>query len=763
MEVQQAPAGPTPAGGGSEAAGFPLSHGQRALWFLDRLAPGDPAYVIAGAARVPSGLDGAALRRAALALAARHPGLRTTFHATPDGPVQRVAAAARVDFREERATPDGNGGGNVHAVPAGRIAELAYLPFSLAEGPLWRVALLHLAGGDDVLVLAVHHVVADFWSLAVMVGELGALYTAEAAGAPARLAPPAADPAEAAEREARRLAGPEGERLWQFWRGTLAGMPAVLELPADRPRPAVPSHRGGVRRLALPAGEAAALRRAARSQGATLYMALLAAFDVLLQRISGQDRLVVGCPTTGRKTAELQGVVGYLVNPVAIAVDLGGDPHFSELLGRVREAALAAFAHQDLPLPLLAERLQPGRDTGASPLFQTMCVLQKGRRESEAGLAALSVGVAGVELAFGDRTLVSLTVDNPGAQFDLSLALADTPAGLTGRLIYSRDLFDPPTAARLARQLETLLAAWAAEPAGWLGRRLAELPLLGAAERHQLLVEWNDQPLSYPPPAPAPGDRLVPARIAALAAGAPDAICLSADHEAAGEWLSYGELAARAAQMGGRLAAAGVGPESVVAVLAGRSFATVGALLAVWWAGGAFLPLDASLPDERLALILADAGVAAVVVGRALFGRALAGRLANRLPAGAEDETAGAPRLVLEELWAAAAGPGAAGDPVPGPIAAAAAAVLHPALPAYVIYTSGSSGRPKGVVVPHSAVANRLEFGTVADYPAGETYLHKTTLSFDAAIGELFGPLLVGGRLAVARPGGSAIPATWSS
>ena len=703
----------------------PLSYGQRALWFLDRLSPGNPAYVIAGAARA-RGLDAAALGRAAAALADRHPALRTTFHEGPEGPVQRVGAATDVLLLEEDATAlDGPG-------LARRLSAVAYRPFDLESGPPWRLGLLALAGGDQALVLSIHHIVSDFWSLAVLLRDLGALYGAELGIAAAELPEPATDFAQRVAEEEMRLAGPEGERLWQFWRQALSGVPLVLDLPTDRPRPAVQTYRGEMRRFALAPGLAGELRRLTRRHGATLYMGLLAAFDVLLHRYSGQERLLVGCPTTGRKTAELAGLVGYLVNPVAIAADFRGDPGFGELLGRVRTSALAAFAHQDYPLPLLAERLEQERSSGRTPIFQVMCVLQKGRRASERGLAALSVGEAGVRLDFGPLALESLALQGPGAQFDLSLALAETERGLGGRLAYNRDLFEAATAARLLGHFEVLLTriagAGEADPAGALSARISGLSLLSPAERQQLLVEWNAPEAEYP------GEGLVPERLAARAARTPEATALVLD----GRWMSYGELDARAARIGRHLRALGVGPESRVGILAERSFAMVAALLGIWKAGGAYLPLDGSLPAERLAFMLADAGVAAVLVER---------HLAAALP----DPAGPIPgrTLVLDALWDAE--PPAVGE-------TSATPHLLPDHPAYVLYTSGSTGRPKGVVVAHRALDNRLRFVQAMDLAPGDSFLHKTTISFDASIAEIFGPLLVGGRTVLARPGGERDP-----
>ncbi len=712
---------------------FPLSYGQRALWFLDRMAPGNPAYVIAGAARIRGRrdrVDPAAFRRAATALAARHPGLRTTFHDGPDGAVQRVGSAPLVDFvLEDYAAADAS-------ELSRRLSELAYRPFDLARGPLWRVVLLRLGEEGYALALSIHHVVADFWSLGVMLRDLGTLYS-EASGEPAvllALPPLRTTFAAVVRREAESFAGEEGERLWSFWRGALAGRPLVLDLPTDHPRSPSPAHRRSAQTVALPPAVAEALRRLTRRRGATLYMGVLAAFEVLLHRYSGQDRLLVGCPTSGRQSAELTGLVGYLVNPVAIPGDLAGDPPFSEHLERVRGSALRSFAHRDYPLPLLAERLQPEREAGVSPIFQVMCVLQKGRRAEEEGLAALAVGEAGGRMSLGPLALETLAIQAPGAQFDLSLALAETPRGLSGRLAYDRDLFEAATVTRMAGHLETLLTALAGTgersgelPEAWASR-LSALPLLSAAETHQLVGEWCGEERRYT------GNELLHELFVAQAAVRPGEPALGC----AGEWMTYGELDARSDQLAARLAAVfartGGEREPIVGVCLSRSFDLLVGVIGLLKAGGVYLPLDPALPAERLAFLVADAGVAAILAEEATE------RLLDTLPGGSA-----VPRLRVGSL-----------ETEEKPFAPPS---LSPEHGAYVIYTSGSTGKPKGVVIPHRAISARLLYAVREDLHPGERMIQKTTLSFDVSVFELFGPLLTGGRLLLPKVGGEADPA----
>ncbi len=727
-----------------------LTYGQRALWFLDRMAPGNPAYVIAGAAHVVGELDVAALRRAAAALVARHPALRTTFEEGPQGPRQRVAApgVGAVDFREEIVTDPVE-----RADPRPLLAALAFAPFDLERGPLLRLAVLHLGGeagagpGKTALALSIHHIVADFWSLALLLKDLAALYALEVGEASAApLPPPTGDYAAVVQQEEALLSGPEGDRLWEYWRSALAAAPRVLELPTDRPRPPVQTYDAGSCALRLPGETVAALRRLTRQRGATLYMGLLAGFELLLARYTGQEKLVVGSPTTGRVTPELSGVVGYLVNPVPIALDLAGDPTGEEILGRTREAARAAFAHQGYPFALLAERLLPERDPSRSPLFQAAMVLQKGRRSGEGEIAALAVGEDGVRLGFGPLALASLALPEPGVQFDLSVMLAESEpgtarkagdagkagnagnagnAGIVGRWQYNRDLFDPPTAERMAGHFANLLVALATP--GALDRRAADLPLLAPPECHQLLAEGND----------VPGERLTPAlapcRFAAQAVRTPDAVALVCGARE-GQAVTYGELDRRSALLARRLRGLGVGLESRVGLCCERSPELVVGLLGIWRAGGAYLPLDPGLPAARLSFYIEDGlgdageGAAAVLVTQKVLRERLAGLPLAGLTVVEIDSEDGA---------------GDAGEeyaPLPD--------FGDPAALAYLIYTSGSTGQPKAVAVAQGNLGHALAaFDAAFGFVAGDRMPCLAPASFDIFLFELLGPLLNGGTV----------------
>ncbi len=713
------------------AAAERLSWGQRALWLVDRLAPGNPAYVIAGAARVRGALDVPRFRRAVEQLVARHAALRANLVESGEG-ADAVALVTRAeptcDFREVDA--DGDSDQDVAAT----LARLAYAPFDLAAEPLLRVVLCHRGADDPWLAIAVHHVVADFASMGILVDQLGALYRGE------RLAPLAATYQDFVRAEAELLASPEGERLAEHWRQALPpGLPA-LDLPTDRPRPALQTFRGATREMRLPAAVSARLRSLAAELGATPFMALLAVFLVLMERQTGQEQVLVGTPTSGRPGAAFTGVVGYFVNPVVVRGDLSGDPAFATVLARVRESVLAALAHQRLPFPLIAERLAAERDPSRPPVFQAMFGLYRERHGADAGLTGLALGASGIGLDLGGLDLASEALARPGAQFELNLAMGDTGGAFAGALEYNADLFDAATALRLLGQLTVLATAvagdgegagipGAAGAAGVADRRISQLPLLSAAEAQQLR-EWNDTSAAFP------GEPCLHELIAAQAARTPGVKAVEAAG-ADGRWasLTYRELEARASHLAGRLRRLGVGPDTVVAITAERSLGLMVGLLGILKAGGAYLPLDPEYPRDRLDYMLRDSGARVLLVQGAMA----------RPPAEGPAVT-----LLLDDP--AAPAPGRGGDPPRAPGAAPAA---RPDNLAYVIYTSGSSGRPKGTMNSHRGIVNRLTWMR-QQFPLGpgDRVLQKTPAGFDVSVWELFWPLLTGARLVMAAPGG---------
>ncbi len=716
---------PEPSPPGSE---LPLAAGQRALWLIHQLAPASGAYHIAAAFRVLAPLDDAALRRAVATIARRHAALRSTFHARGGEPYQTIQPEMPPEWREIDAT------GLALAGLGERLADEAWRPFDLARGPLVRLVWLRGAAGGDRLLFVVHHLVADFTSLAVAAAELGALYGL-AAPPPPPPPPPAVSYEQFVRWQAAALAGERLERLWAFWSAALAGAPAALDLPADRPRPPAPSYRGGVERARLPggAGSLALLAGAGAGAGAgeraaTPFVALAAAWMGLLHRTTGDEDLLVGTATAGRPGPRAAAVVGYFANPVVLRARPRGDQPFSALLAELRETTLAAFAHQDLPFPLLAERLHPERDAARSPVFQVSLALYRepGGAAAPAALAAIS-GIAGiaagapdVPLDLGGLRLASLALDERWAPFDLSLRAAEVAGDLVLALQFSRDLFDAVTARRLLDHLVRLLAAAAARPAS----RLAELPLLAAAERWQLLGEWAETATAT---ARAVG---LPHLVAEQAARTPDAVAVVAT---AGRHLSYGELDRRAAGLARRLAAHGVGLDSRVGLHGERSPELVIGALGILRTGAAFVPLDPELPPARLAFQLGDAvGAGGVVL--------------------AADAPAGPPWDAMRVLPLALRADGSAGAPGAGEV--------PPDGLAYVLYTSGSTGTPKGVMNSHRGIVNRLLWGkTVFPLTAADRVAQKTPATFDVAVVELFSPLVQGACLVQARAGGHREPA----
>ena len=723
---EAAATGPAAAAAGpAAAASHPLTVGQQGLLFLQHLAPDGAAQHIAVGARLRGRLDVERLRRAFELLVGRHPALRTTFTAAPEGPAARVEERPRFDWEVVEAAAWSDEGAAAWMTAAARRR------FDLERGPLLRVALLCAAGQPAALLLAVHHLVADFWSLAIVARELQTLYAAPGPleAAAGRLPELRCSPAEHAHAEAEMLAGPAGERLWDFWRRQLAGDLPVLELPFDRPRAADPGSAGrpGAKvRLRLGSRQAAGLRALARCRGATLYATLLAAFTAFLHRYSGQDDLVIGSPFAGRRRAAVAGLVGYLVNLLPLRAGLGPDVPFATLVERSRDLVLGALAHQEIPLACLVERLQLVREPGCPPLFQAVLVMQEAA-PAAGDLALFAIGEPGARLRLGTSRLEALPLDLGAAELDLVLTAA---SGRTGELAlclqYASDLFDPATAARMLRHFSTLLAAAARTPAA----PAAALPLLAAGERRQLLA------LSSRQAAVEPAEELLHRGFAIQAERRPGAIAATCGAAA----LDYAELDRRSNRLAWRLRAAGVGPEVLVGLCCDRSLALVVGILGILKAGGAYLPLDPGTPRLRLQWLLADAGAPVLLAERAQ-GEAAAELAAERRLLWLDDDDGP---------------PGSAQDaPLPDP-------GLTGGHTAYVIYTSGSTGQPKGVAVPHRQVA-RLFAATAAWFGFGPddiwTLFHSFT--FDFSVWEIWGALLHGGRLAIVPYATSRSPAAF--
>ncbi|WP_443092839.1 amino acid adenylation domain-containing protein [Anaeromyxobacter diazotrophicus] len=671
------------------AGPLPLSFAQQRLWFLEQLNPGGAAYHIPEVTRVRGVLELALLAQSVAAVIARHEALRTVFPAEGGEPRQVILPSLEVPVPvvDLRARP-----AEEREREARRLAEEAVRrPFDLAHGPLLRALVVRLADDDQLLVLCTHHIVGDEWSGRVVGRELIAVYEALQAGRAPELPPVPLQYADYAAWQRGWLRGEVLEAQLGWWKRALSPAPPALELPGDRPRPAVQGFRGGCVPFALPADVSERLRALGAREGATPFMAALAAFAVLLHRWSGQEDVCVGTPIANRGRAELEGLVGLLVNTLALRADLSGEPSFREVLRRVREAALGAYAHQDVPFEMVVDAVRPGRSLGHSPLFQVMFVFQSARERAGAA---------------GGLDCSALDVHTGSAKFDLTLFAVDEPDGLKGMFEYDSDLFDAATVARMAEHLQVLTAALVADPDAPVGRAA----LVPEAERRQVVEGWNATA------APYPRDACAQALVERHAAAAPDAIAV----RGSAATLTYGELDRRADQLARRLQRQGVGPGQLVGVCMERAPELLVALLGVWKAGGAYVPLDPGYPRERLAYMLEDAAAPVVLTQ---------GRLAARV--------AGAGRTVLcldDEAAALAAEP--TGRP-------ACAAV--PEDPAYVIYTSGSTGRPKGAVIPHRALVNYLVH-CLRCYPleGGEGAPVQSSISFDLTVTSLFGPLAAG-------------------
>ena len=572
--------------------------------------------------------------------------------------------------------------------------------FDLAAGPLIRASLIRLGPDDHVLALSIHHVVFDEWSTGILHRELSALYEAFRRGEPDPLPPLAVQYADFAAWQRQWLAGEVLEGHLAYWRQQLAGVP-VLELPADRPRPPVHSPTGASVGFVVSQRTVDRLRGLARGGEATMFMTLLAAFTMLLSRYSGQDDVVTGTPVANRNQAETEGLIGFFVNTLVMRADLSGDPVFTELLGRVRSMALGAYAHQDLPFEQLVDELVTNRDRSRTPLFQSFfSYVQAGP-----GADGPQLGGARIEHAGAPQS---------AALFDLTVAFTETGAVLSGDLIYSTDLFDRATAGRMAGHLVTLLEA----VAGDAGQPLSALAMLSAGERDQLISQGHGG-------AGPVGS--VASLVAASVAQRPDAAAVSCG----GEVLTYGGLQARAARLAHHLCHLGVGPESVVGLYLDASPAMVVAILAVLYAGGAYLALDPGYPPERLAWMFADSQASVLAGDHRITGLAAAG-ITHRVQ-------------LDDPVTAAAIGAWPAVPP--------ACWQRHHDQAAYVNYTSGSTGRPKGVTVTHHALANLVGAQRKdLDLASGDVALQLASFSFDAAGPEVFAPLAAGAQIVIAGP-----------
>jgi len=692
---------------------YALSAYQRGIWALVQASPDNPFYNASRIIKLIGPLDLGRFHCALEIFIARHDVLRTSFASTEHGPVQRVAAAVEVGLPLE----------DLSQLPAARrearlhqwIEETAWTPFDLGTAPLIRFRVFRFAAADHRLALTAHHLVSDGTSGRLMMEELAVLYPALCAGSTLP-PPPALQYHDFSHWQNAQLESGKLDESERYWLHRLGGDLPSLELPADRRRPAVASYRGAQHRRLLSAGLTRKLKELCRKQRTTVFRLMLAALDTLFVRLGRETDLIVGSPVSGRTHPALRDLQGLFVNMLALRVDLGGDPSFTEVLARVKESTREDIDRRDFPFDVLVRRLNPPREPGRPPIFNVVLIMREPSFASELPAGPLVLSQDEVPL-----TRVS--------RYDLTLIVAETGPGLRLTFEYSSDLFDPGTVIRLAGTLEQLLAAVAADP----DERISRLPLLGESERAAVLLEWNDTRRE------GAVERWLPRLLERQAELHPEALALACG----GQVLSYRELLEEAGQMARRLSGLGLMPGEAVGVALGRSALLVPALLAIWRAGGSYVPMDPSYPQERLAYMLADAGCRLVLVDETT-----PPELVRRAPVAVWLGNGSDGRYVLGS-------PPSRDSRAPAIPSAAGKARRLPAVPdtapAYILYTSGSTGRPKGVEVPHAALVNFL--AAMAEQPglgAGDVLLAVTSLSFDIAGLELYLPLFVGARIELA-------------
>jgi amino acid adenylation domain-containing protein len=703
--------------------GMETSYGQRALWFLHQLAPESPAYNVASAVLIKTEIDISALHRAFTKLVQRHPALRTTFDIIGTEPIQHIHQHLDFCFQREDASIWSED------YLKERLSEEAHRPFNLEQGPLLRVNLFAKSEQENILLLVVHHIITDFWSLAILAEELGILYQAEKDGVSASLAPLMFSYTDYCQAVAKMLSSSQGERLETYWQQQLAGELPILNLPTDRPRPPIQTYRGASVPLKLSAELTQKLLSISSDCKATLYMTLLAAYQVLLYRYTGQQDILVGSPTAARSSASIALLMGYFVNPVVLRSHISSNSTFKEFLTQVRQTVLDALEHQDYPFALLVERLQPLRDASRTPIFQTMFALQKAPKLSDAGLTAFALGLSGAKMHLSGLELESQALEQRVAQFDLTLTVAQVNEGLTASFEYNSDLFDLQTISRMANHWQKLLEAITENPQ----QCISTLPLLTVNERQTQLLEWNATQTDYPK------NFCIHQLFEAQVEKTPDAIAVETKHlhqdiSTNDSPLNYRQLNQRANQLAHHLQKLGVTPEIPVGICIERSLQMVVGVLGILKAGGTYVPLDPKYPKERLNFMLSDAGVSILLTQKSLV---------SNLP------TNQARVICLDADWEIIAQ-----ESTDNPVTTITSANL-----AYIIYTSGSTGQPKGVMIPHHSIVNRLVSGIERyQLTINDRILQKTSFSFDVSVWEIFGALLSGACLVMAKPGGHQDP-----
>ena len=676
----------------SERDSLPLSFAQERLWFIDQLTPESPLYNIYIGARTKGALNIATLRQCFAEIVRRHEVLRATFTNVAGHPVQVIThraspSFAYIDLSDLSAS-------DFEAQAQQLALKEARRPFDLTRGPLLRVTLLGHSAHEHILLLTMHHIISDAWSMGILAEEVSRLYQSYSTGTPSALPELPLQYSDYAAWQRSTLQGEVLDSEIEYWQRRLSGAPPVIALPTDRPRPAVQRFRGVSKSFLVPAALADQLKQLSRQYKVTLFTTVTAALQTLLHLYSNQEDVSIGAPVSNRSRSELEGMIGFFVNTLVLRTDLSGDPSFAELLARVRETVVGAQAHQELPFEKLVEVLQPERDLSHTPLFQVAFSLDNTPETAET-VPAL--------------TFVPFEIDTKNSRFDLQVTLSETSRGLAGSLEYNSDLFDGPTIDRMIDHFQTLLAGVVANP----NQRISELPLLGDEERQRVVVEWNETSREFA------SNRGAHELFEEQVSRTPDAVALVSEDVQ----LSYYQLNRRANQLAHHLRQLGVGPEVKVAVSMRRSPDMIVAILGIMKAGGAFVPVDPSYPAERLTFMLEDAGAPFIVT---------AGNLLQKLL------TFFAQKIYIDAEWEAIS---AQPDQNPAPVASSDNL-------AYAIYTSGSTGQPKAALLTHHGLCNLAPaiaraFGVTEN----SRVLQYSSLSFDASVLDVFVTLASGATL----------------
>jgi amino acid adenylation domain-containing protein len=678
---------------------WPLSQGQKGLWVLHKMAPNSVAYTLASAARVQGGLDFSALEKAFLQIMERHPMLRAVFSMENGEPAQSIRTMKQISSGEHIQRIDLSEAESTRLRE--RLAEEAQKAFLLEKAPPIRLFVFGLPTGDEVLLLALHHIIADLWSIAILMQEISAAYLAQCNGHAAVLPELNFNYLDFISWQSGKIGGPGGESLLSYWSTQLSGDLPVLQLPADRPRPPLFSYRGASEIVCLQPDLYHKIQVMARRENVTPFMVLAGTFQVLLHRISGQDDVLLGSPNNGRNKPEFAGVVGYFVNLIVLRSYYEGSLSFSTYLAKARQTALQAFRHQDYPFPLLVEHLHPKREGGISPIFQAMFVWQELPGSEGEALSAASIGEARKPLRFAGAPAELVPLDNHGSQFDLTLLMSSDGADLLGSLKYSTDLFDRTTIQRVAAQLSVLLAAIADD----CRQPLSTLPLMAPAERDQVLLQYSRGP------SQTSGENLVHELFEIQVEADPSAIALIAGERQ----MTFGQLNAQANQFARYLRTLGVETESLVGVCLERSTEMIAALLGIWKSGGVYVPFDTRDPQARLAAMMERASLQALITHEHLLDR-----LPEQLPP-----------VVLLDLDL-------------DMIAQESKSNLNISIDgrslAYTIHTSGSTGAPKGVMIEHRCLNNLFAGLSEAIYSGFSGRLRvglNAPFTFDSSIKQL--------------------------